>query len=44
VVLDFTMGSGTSGVACQELGRPFIGLEKESAIFKAACQRMGVKK
>jgi len=43
VVLDFTMGSGTCGVACQELGRPFIGIEKESDIFQTACQRMGVK-
>lgn len=43
VVLDFTMGSGTSGVACQELGRPYIGIEKESDIFQTACQRIGVK-
>jgi len=43
LVLDFTMGSGTSGVACQELGRPFIGIEKEPDIFQTACQRMGVK-
>lgn len=43
LVLDFTMGSGTSGVACQALGRPFIGIEKESDIFQTACQRMGVK-
>ncbi|MNP23023.1 DNA adenine methyltransferase YhdJ [compost metagenome] len=43
VVLDFTMGSGTSGVACQELGRPFIGIEKEPDIFQTACQRMDIK-
>lgn len=44
VVMDFTMGSGTTGVACQETGRPFIGIEKEAPIFKVACQRMGIKR
>jgi site-specific DNA-methyltransferase (adenine-specific) len=43
VVMDFTMGSGTSGVACQETGRAFIGIEKETPIFLTACQRMGIK-
>lgn len=43
VVLDFTMGSGTSGVACQETDRLFIGIEKEKPIFQVACQRMGIK-
>lgn len=42
-VLDFTMGSGTTGVGCQETGRPFIGIEKEKPIFHTACQRMGIK-
>ncbi|MGY6029869.1 DNA-methyltransferase [Phytobacter sp. AG2a] len=42
VVLDFTMGSGTCGVACQETGRPFIGIEKETPIYLTACQRMGI--
>ena len=42
-VLDFTMGSGTSGVACQGTGRLFIGIEKEKTIFQVACQRMGIK-
>lgn len=40
-VLDFTMGSGTAGVACQESGRNFIGIEKDSAIHQMACERMG---
>jgi site-specific DNA-methyltransferase (adenine-specific) len=42
VVLDFTMGSGTSGVACHETGRSFIGIEK-TQIYQTACQRMGIK-
>lgn len=41
-VLDFTMGSGTSGVACQELGRKFIGIEKDQEIFKVAKTRCGL--
>lgn len=40
-VLDFTMGSGTTGVACQELDRNFIGIEKDSSIHQMACERMG---
>lgn len=43
VVLDFTMGSGTTGVACQETERSFIGIEKEAPIFLTACQRLGIK-
>lgn len=43
-VLDFTMGSGTAGVACQQSGRKFIGIEKDANIFKTACQRMGIKR
>lgn len=42
-VLDFTMGSGTAGVACQQTGRNFIGIEKDVTIFQTACQRMGIK-
>ncbi len=42
-VLDFTMGSGTTGVGCRETGRSFIGIEKEKPIFLTACQRMGIK-
>lgn len=42
-VLDFTMGSGTAGVACQQTERNFIGIEKDTAIYRTACQRMGIK-
>ncbi|MEX3021567.1 site-specific DNA-methyltransferase [Kluyvera sp. STS39-E] len=42
-VLDFTMGSGTAGLACQEAGRSFIGIEKEKPIYQTACQRMGIQ-
>lgn len=38
-VLDFTMGSGTAGVACQKASRNFIGIEKDSAIYQVACHR-----
>ena len=39
-VLDFTMGSGTTGVACKRLGRDFIGIEKDAGYFDIACKRM----
>ena len=39
-VLDPFMGSGTTGVACANLGRKFIGIEKESKYFDIACQRI----
>ena len=32
-VLDFTMGSGSTGVACGHLGRRFIGIEKDDPIL-----------
>ena len=40
VVLDPFMGSGTTGVACAELGRPFIGIELEQKYFDIACERI----
>jgi site-specific DNA-methyltransferase (adenine-specific) len=40
VVLDNTMGSGTTGVACIQLGRRFIGIEQDQAHFGTAQQRI----
>ena len=39
-VLDPFMGSGTSGVACANLGRSFIGIELEQKYFDIACERI----
>ena len=41
-ILDFVMGSGTTGVACSNLGRNFIGIEKESKYFEIAKGRLGL--
>ena len=40
VVLDNTMGSGTTGVACINTGRRFIGIEREANYFDIACERV----
>tara|TARA_B100001939_G_C16924929_1_gene611119 strand:- start:161 stop:859 length:699 start_codon:yes stop_codon:yes gene_type:complete len=39
-VLDFTMGSGTTGVACCNLNRHFIGIELDKEYFKIAEERI----
>ena len=39
-VLDFTMGSGTTGEACKKLNREFIGIEKEKQWFDIAEKRV----
>ncbi len=39
-VLDFTMGSGTTGVACKNLNRKFIGIEKDTSYYKIAVDRI----
>ena len=40
VILDPTMGSGSMGVACKEMNREFIGIEKDDEIFKVAESRI----
>lgn len=39
-VLDFTMGSGTTGVACMNTGRRFIGIEIDAGYFQIAQDRI----
>jgi len=39
-VLDFTMGSGTTGVACSNINRDFIGIELDKEYFEIAEQRI----
>ncbi len=39
-VLDPFMGSGTTGVACANLGRAFVGIEIEPKYFEIACTRI----
>ena len=39
-VCDPFMGSGTTGVACANLGRKFIGIEIERKYFDMACERI----
>ena len=40
LVLDNAMGSGTTGVACKNLNRNFIGIEKDEKYFKIAEKRI----
>ena len=40
-VLDFVMGSGTTGVAAKRLGREFIGMELDKKYFEIAKRRIG---
>lgn len=40
IICDFTMGVGSTGVACKKLGRYFIGIEKEKKFFDIAKKRI----
>lgn len=40
VVMDCCMGSGTTGVACVNMGRTFIGIELDPGYFDIACRRV----
>ena len=40
VVLDNCMGSGSTGVACLNINRKFIGIEKDEKYFEIACNRI----
>lgn len=40
LVLDNTMGSGSTGVACQNIHRKFIGIEKDKKYFKISVKRL----
>jgi len=42
-VMDFTMGSGTTGEACLNTNRKFIGIEMDAEIFEIAEKRLDVK-
>ena len=40
-VLDNCMGSGSTGVACKNTNREFIGMELDEKYYKVACERLG---
>lgn len=40
LVLDPFMGSGTTGVACMDTGRNFIGIELDETYYDIACKRI----
>lgn len=40
IALDPFMGSGTTGVACAQMGRGFVGIEIEPRYFDIACRRI----
>ena len=42
IVLDFVMGSGSTGVACQNLNRNFIGIEIDPKYFNISKTRMNI--
>ena len=40
IILDFTMGSGSTGVACMNTNRKFIGIELNKEYFDTAVKRI----
>lgn len=42
-VLDNCMGSGSTGVACKNTNREFIGMELDENYYKVACERLGAQ-
>jgi site-specific DNA-methyltransferase (adenine-specific) len=44
IVLDNAMGSGTTGVACTNTKRNFIGIEKDTHYFTVAANRLNDSK
>lgn len=40
IILDPFMGSGTTGVAAVQMGRKFVGIEREPKYFEIACERI----
>ena len=43
LILDFTMGSGSTGVACMNLNRKFVGIEIDKKYFDIASELIGEK-
>jgi site-specific DNA-methyltransferase (adenine-specific) len=43
-VLDLCMGSGTTGLACKNTGRKFIGIEQDPEYFRIATERIEQEK
>lgn len=43
-VLDFTFGSGSTGVACLNTNRKFLGVEMDAKYYEIACDRLNNKK
>ena len=42
-ILDPTAGSGSTGVACKNMNRNFIGIEMDEDIFDSAKKRLNIK-